>query len=348
MKKIFEGFSQSFDDGNYIDTFSKDDNNTKSRIQACSQIVFSASEKLNYFSPDSKAMEKILYCFPTYKSGSLKEGKLRSPWYIYNHNNSTAYAVQIKDAICLTYAKRDLHDCFITPQYLWENNYIDKNSFKKLIDNYFGKYSEEFSADESRLKQIFTQIRDVLTYDNTTNIVCMIGYLPALDSHVAIFSPDDNSGKDYFLENAAEHDTTDGWSETKGYYEDDWNIPGIVTTDYNNTLKLYFLQSNIERSGDMGIEEFIYYLIKELMPKAYNDKDAINAMLDDIEEMFYANNNSWRKFFETYYTLLFNGYLKYLEKNVFTKYDMSDLNNCFLFDDYSVLWEYVRVQGGSN
>ena len=80
MKQVFEGFSQSFeDDGNYIDTFSKDDNNLKNRIQACSQVVFSSSERLKYFSPDSKTMEKILRCFPTYKSGGLSGGKLRSP-----------------------------------------------------------------------------------------------------------------------------------------------------------------------------------------------------------------------------------------------------------------------------
>ena len=49
----------------------------------------------------------------------------------------------------------------------------------------------------------------------------MIGYLPALDKHIVIFSPDDNVGKDNFLDLAEQEEKGDGWGETKGYYEDD-------------------------------------------------------------------------------------------------------------------------------
>lgn len=350
MKKIFEGFSQSFDDGdgNYIDTFSKDNNDTKARIQACSQIIFSAKEKLNYFSPDSKTMEKMLQCFPEYKNGSLSEGKLRSPWYIYNNNNSTAYVVQIKDVICLTDTKRELYDCYITPKWLWENNYIDVNSFTKLIDDYFGDDYTDFFVSHSQnnsLGDLFNIIRDVVHFDNPIDIVCMIGYVPALDEHTVIFSPNNNQATEVFLDRLERIDKTNGWGETKGYYEVGWGIPGITTNDYKNTVQSYFLEDSIDFSCDYGVEEFLYDLFNNITYVKINKK-TIEKAVDTIQEKLYDNNN-FRNFFKGYYTLLFDGYLKYLEKNIFPKYNMSNLNNCSLFDSFSILWEYVRVAGGA-
>ena len=76
------------------------------------------------------------------------------------------------------------------------------------------------------------------------------------------------------------------------------------------------------------------------------NKKTIEKAVDTIQEKLYDNNN-FNNFFKGYYTILFDGYLKYLEKNVFPKYNMSNLNNCSLFDSFSILWEYVRVAGGA-